>query len=595
MVGGWRGCLVVLLAVVSLLPAWAEETWLTLRTPHFELLTNAGERYSPGLLLHLEQLRRLFLTQAGAPENSAAPPVRIFAFRTAAEYARYRLDDGADAFYFGAPGRDYIVMPLTRPEDYRTAAHEYAHVAIHRGGRQLPLWLSEGLAEVFSTVLFQSGQATLGNPNPARMQALLHTLWLPLGEVMALTAPPSGRRDRSGMFYAESWALAHMLMFSPGYSPRLSVLLGKFSGGVASSEILREVYGTSLANVERDLHLWLAKPSLPSVKVTPGGFEAGRPPAAEPLNSFQAQMALAELDLTIGKLEQAKASYLRLEAGFPANPDIQAALGRIAVATAHKPEALERFGRAMSLGIRNAQLCYEFAMLAQNAGMPEADVVPALERAVALDAGLDEARYQLALAYMNAGRYRAALQHLQALRFVPQRRAFAYHTALAYIQNELGLREEAARSAAEAAKFARTDEEAEHAGQLAWMAESEIVVQMTSDRAGQLRRVPRHGPVIDNWNPFVEPGDRIERREGDLREVDCSGSGLRLVVIVQNAPLLLSVSHPERVQLRPAGSGPLEFTCGKQNGPRVRVEYAASSDPEMEVAGVLKGIQFLAE
>src|SRR6185369_62455 len=139
-------------------------------------------------------------------------------------------------------------------------------------------------------------------------------------------------------------------------------------------------------------------------------------------------------------------------------------------------------------------------------------------------------------------------------------RAFAYFTALAHTQTELGLRDLANRSAAEARKIARTQEEADRANELAWMASSEIVVQMTADRVGQLRRVPSKGPVIENWNPFIEPGDRIQRQEGLLREVDCSNSGLRLVILAQNRSLVIDVPHPERVQLRPAGAGPLEFT-----------------------------------
>src|SRR6266498_3685255 len=105
------------IVLYALAAARAEDAWFELRTPHFELITNASDRYTPGLLFHLEQLRRLFLTQSRAAEDAGQPPVRILAFRTEAEYARYRLDDAADAYYFGAPGRDYIVMPLSRAED----------------------------------------------------------------------------------------------------------------------------------------------------------------------------------------------------------------------------------------------------------------------------------------------------------------------------------------------------------------------------------------------------------------------------------------------------------------------------------------------
>src|SRR5512132_1487868 len=137
-----RRGLSALLLLSALGSAPADDLWFQLRTPHFELITNASERYTPGVLFHLEQLRRLFLMQAGAAEDAAQPPVRIIAFRSEAEYARYRLDDAADAYYFGAPGRDYIVMPLNRAEHFSMAAHEYAHVATHRAGLRLPLWLS---------------------------------------------------------------------------------------------------------------------------------------------------------------------------------------------------------------------------------------------------------------------------------------------------------------------------------------------------------------------------------------------------------------------------------------------------------------------
>jgi len=284
---------------------------------------------------------------------------------------------------------------------------------------------------------------------------------------------------------------------------------------------------------------------------------------------------------------------VRLETRFPANPEIQASLGRIALSAGQKADALERFGRAMSLGIRNAQLCFEFAVMAQDAGVPQADVVAALERAVALDAGHDEARYQLAMAYMNAGRFAPSLRHLQALRFVPFRRAFNYYTALAYVQNELGQREESVRSSAEARRIARTEEEADRARELAWMAQSEIVVQMTSGHSGQLRRISNKGTALENWNPFIEPGDRVERTEGQIAEVICDAPELRIVVLAGKRSITIGVPYPERVQLRPAGETTLEFTCGKQDGRRVLVEYAAAPDPAAGTAGVLRGIRFL--
>jgi tetratricopeptide (TPR) repeat protein len=584
---GWRGYLVLALVAMPLRSAPADAPWTEFRSPHFELVTNAGERYGPGLLLHLENLRRLFLVQTNAASPGAEEPVRIIAFRSAAEYQRYRLDDSADAYYVGAPGRDTIVLPLTGPADFRTAAHEYAHAVIHAGGRKLPLWLSEGIAEVFSTVRFQAGEAIVGNPNPGRMQALQRTVWMPIEDLLGRTDPPAAARDRTGMFYAQSWALTHLLMFSPSYNRRLGALLDRNGSGLA------EIYRTPLGTIERDMRAWLARSNWPTVAVTPPGSAPEGVPTPVPLTPLGARRILAELLSATGKQEQARAAYASLEAAAPSDPDIQAALGRLAIAAGRRTEALERFGRALALGIRNARLCYEYAVMAQEAGFPEADIVMALERALATDPGLDDARYLLALEHLNAGRYRQALQHFQALRRVPLSRGFAYYSSLAYIETELGMRAEAARSAAEAQRFAHDEEETEHARQLAWMAQSEIVVQMTEDRKGQLRRIPDQAKARENWNPFIEPGDRIERSQGDLREVDCSADGLRLILQVGNRSLVLSMQYPERVQLRQSDSAAREFTCGKQNGPHLLVEYAASADKQSKVAGVVRGIQFL--
>jgi tetratricopeptide (TPR) repeat protein len=581
------------LSMTPVLCAPSDPQWSELRSPHFELITDAGERYGPGLLLHLENLRRLFLTQTSGEEPRAALRVRVIAFRSAAEYARYRLDDAADAYYVGEDGHDTIVMPLTGTADYRTAAHEYAHAAIRASGRKLPLWLTEGIAEVFSTVRFQGGDAVLGNPNPGRVQALERGRWIPLIELMDMTGTPGGGHERTSMFYAESWALTHLLMFSPAYSPRMGALLDRLGGGTSGARVIGDVHGKPPAALEQDVRAWLARPGLPSVTVAPPGSEPRLAPAFVPLAARDAERILAELLLATGKLESARVAYARLETQSPSDADIQAALGRLAIRSGGRSEALERFGRALALGIRNARLCYEYAVMAKEADFPEADVVAALERAVALDPGLDDARYLLALAHLNAGRYRLTLQHFQALRHVPLSRGFAYYSALSYIQNELGMRAEAEQSAVEARAYAHNQDEAEHARELAWMAQSEIVVQMTADRQGRLRRIPKEPGAVENWNPFIEPGDRIERRQGDLREVECTAAGLRLVLSVDNRPLVLNVTYPERVQLRQGAAGALEFTCGKQNGPRVIVEFAAAPDPQAGAAGVVRGIEFL--
>jgi tetratricopeptide (TPR) repeat protein len=587
-------CVVIALALLPLLSARAAEQWIRLRSAHFELITDAGDRHGPGLLLHLEELRRLFIAQVALPENESRPAVRIIGFKSPSEFAAYRLIEHTDAYYVGAPGHDIIVTSLTGPVDFRTASHEYTHVMANHRGLHLPAWLSEGLAEVFSMVRWQAGQAVLGDMNPARMSALLRSSWIPLGEITTT----SGRyrsRDASAMFYAESWALTHMLMFSPAYSPRFDTLLLRCAGSAPTPAILGEIYGKPLPAMESDLHDWIARRTPPPVKTPIGSAPiavVNIVSKAEMLTASEAQLALAELYFAAGRQAQAKAAYLRLETELPSNSDIPAALGRIALAEGHRSEARRYFQHAVASGTKDARVCYEYAHLAEDAGGPDTDVVGALERALVLDPSLDEARFSLAIAHMNAGRYAEAQQQFKAFLKAPERNAFAYYKSLAYTQAELGLRDEAVRSAAEARKHARTPEEIAEASKQAWMAQSEIAVQMAPDGKGQLTRIPlRDAASTSEWNPFIAPGDRMERREGALREVDCSAKEIRLAVIVDGRTLVLSLPDPGRVQVRKSGSRDFELTCGPVQETRVAVEYAISSDEQ--IAGVLRGIQFL--
>jgi hypothetical protein len=92
-----------------------------------------------------------------------------------------------------------------------------------------------------------------------------------------------------------------------------------------------------------------------------------------------------------------------------------------------------------------------------------------------------------------------------------------------------------------------------------------------------------------DFNPFIEPGDAIERVEGNLREVTCGGEVLRLVVASSAGTLALSIHGLDRVLIR---NGPAEFTCGPQStGAPVTVEYAKAKTAG-ETAGEVRGLTF---
>ena len=125
-------------------------------------------------------------------------------------------------------------------------------------GLRFPTWLNEGIAELYSTLRMQGDKALVGDLIPGRLQALFTEKWIPLSALLSAgqESPFYNEKNRAGGFYAESWALVHMLSLSPEYSPKYSEFLNTVNGGLDSEAALEEVYGKTVPAVEKDLNAY---------------------------------------------------------------------------------------------------------------------------------------------------------------------------------------------------------------------------------------------------------------------------------------------------------------------------------------------------
>ena len=243
----------VVLLLVVLARAWAAE-WTRVSGTHVELYSDTGAENARAVLLWFERLHAFFQQQTGL-EIGPRLPVRIVYFRSAEEYETYRLRPNADAYYASAGGRDYIVLSggagFDKTLPVRFAAHEYWHFVEHTGALRLPHWLNEGLAEFFSTIRLSEHDGRVGSEPGGHIRILRSRPWIPLVTLIALAddSPLRQQRDASEVFYAESWALAHMLMLSPGYSERFRSVVERLASGVPGSQVLESVYAKPLDGI----------------------------------------------------------------------------------------------------------------------------------------------------------------------------------------------------------------------------------------------------------------------------------------------------------------------------------------------------------
>ena len=201
--------------------------WLRIQSPNFELYTTAGERNGREVARHFEQVRAFFMEAMGLGLKSG-PPVRIVVFRSDKEFAPYAPNDFAAAFYQGAADRDYIVMKNASSELFPVAVHEYTHLLVQHSGIAAPLWFNEGLAEFYSNLKPLGGKIEVGDIIMPHFILLRQSKWIDLATLVAVgyDSPLYNERTHAGLFYAESWALVHMLYLGADYRPQVTRAAG---------------------------------------------------------------------------------------------------------------------------------------------------------------------------------------------------------------------------------------------------------------------------------------------------------------------------------------------------------------------------------
>ena len=566
--------------------AWAASGWRLTRSEHFEIYSQSNDASARSTVIWFEQLRAFFLQQTGLTIDHL-PPVRVIAFGSVKEYQPYRLRS-ADAYYVGTDVQDYIVMPVLGPDQFRTAAHEYAHLILHASGLRYPEWLKEGLAELFSTVHVGEQSSELGGDLPARSQILRRQTWLPLPDLLAVPEESRRREDResAGIFYAESWALTDMLFLSPEYGPRFAELVNALSFGEPSVETFAKVYSKPIDAIAHDLHSWVERRGSPAVHLS-GVAAPNRAVEVSDVPVFASRLLLADLLAAAGELDRAESLYRDLAQEAPRDADIAAALGAIALRRGDKDGARREWKRAIEAGVTDARLCYHYAVLAGMAGLSNDEIRPALVRAVALKPDFDDARYLLALLEKNSGHYQAAVTALRAIGQVVPARRYDYWCVLADALNELERHTEAKAAADQAARYARNPNERARAAALAYVAQTDFAVQFERDSSGRAHMITTRVPHESDWNPFIEAGDDIRRVQGTVKEIVCGDKATRFVVDAGGSKLRLIVEDPSRVRMRNA---PPEFVCGLQEANHVLVEYAVSKNKGTD--GVVRGMDF---
>jgi len=446
-----------------LLPAAAADPWLRIQSPNFELFTTTGERNGRDLVQHFEQVRAFFAEAFGS-QPTAARPARIIVFRNDKEYEPYRPNQSASAFYQPGIDHDFIVMRNAAGlED--VAVHEFTHLLVGQSGQTIPIWLNEGLAELYSNLEPRGRQIIVGKPIRGRVQALTSEQWIPLRTVLAAdrTSPFYQEKSRAGMFYAESWMLVHMLVLSREYRPKLHVLLNSLKeNGIrdeSGARSLMNAYDKSVDSIERDLRSYMSATTLAAAVFDAPETKTDAEVQVDRNAGYQARLALAELTaVTPDKITQARAAYRRLQQDYPNHWEVEQAMGDLDLRERRNSEAAEHFAVAVELGAKSPRMYIRYAKALSLTNRDD-QAIKALRTAVQNDPGLDEARFELGVALVRTGDFRSAAEEFGKIKKLGPDQASRFYYSFAYASYKLGDRTRARTLIREARNYTKNPEE----------------------------------------------------------------------------------------------------------------------------------------
>lgn len=555
----------------------AAEHWISLTTPHFEMYTTNGVKQGTAALQIFEQVRYFFLrfSTKFAPDSR----VRIIAFRSENEYKPYRFNEGTFAYYLRSPKQDYIVMQDISSEHHSAAIHEYTHLIVENLNLKLPIWLNEGLADLFSSLEPKGDQARVGRLLPERLISLSRERWLELPKLLSVdrNSPYYNERDKMSIFYAQSWALTHMLVLGKEYRPNFSKFLEAIALDKKEEDSFRLIYGKTLKQVNDDLRDYFQHGTISllfDIHLEKSDLE----PIVAELSELQTRLALTDLLAANQKTAtQAQARLEELAKEHPENAEIEESLGYLNWQQRNTDQARFHFARAVERGSKDPEMLYHYSQLLREASGPNSQVVTLLQRALAAKPSYYDAQFALGMAAMSEQKYGLALATLRTIKTVKPEHAYHVFSALAFSALKLKDPKQAKELGEKAKQYATSpDQQLQADNFLRYLKELEqpVVPQ-------QVSQVAASSPPP----PTPEPDHNVDRGsiksqliglrhvEGMIKYFDCSGKMQLIRLEVDSKEMIFAIDDPKLVIIRNGKNYYLDFDCGPQKPARLGISY----------------------
>jgi tetratricopeptide (TPR) repeat protein len=460
--------MLVLLLVAVALPARAQESgplaqrrWYESRTFHFHIYSCGQTQEVAKLAARLEQFQDAYSMLAGA-QAVASPPVVVMDFPDYGSMQPFLpLYEGQPAnlaaFFVRGSDENLIVLSQSGPNapsiSLQHVFHEYTHLLLRHNQRFWPMWLNEGMAEIYST-FETTGNHTIriAQPIDYHLSLLANTPLLPFKTLFAVThdSPEYNEREHQGIFYAQSWLLTHYLMVgaNPARKARFGQLTVLLRQGQSPEQAFTNAFQTTLPAMQKELRRYLDRARFDSLELAvTADLAAPQSITTRGLTPVEIFFRLGDELLRTGRFEAAESCFTQGRKLAPVSPLPYEGLGLLAAERRQPADAVRYLHQAIQLGSGSFLAHYTYArekyQLTSHAqdrysrleNAPAAEIRAELQKSLALMPNFGPAHDLLGFFEIVQGENLAAAeQHLQtAIRLEPENESYLLSLAQAQL------------------------------------------------------------------------------------------------------------------------------------------------------------------
>jgi tetratricopeptide (TPR) repeat protein len=411
-------------------------SWRQIVTPDLVVAGTAPPGELKRLLRELTRFRQILGKLFPDPNGKSPVPLWVIVLRDQQAFNRFQPRDSrgkpqgnVGGYFMRQPDANFIVLGASSGEYALQAIfHEYTHYVVSRNVRTpVPMWLSEGLAEFYSTFRGDyRGRTLLGLMPPERGRVLRTSTFVPLRDIVSPRNLESMWRweTQIGVLYAESWALVHYITVerkNPVSSP-LSTYLASFARTGNHDSAFQDAFGTDVAGMDKELREYVRRVSLPALTFdVQADLQAADD--AQPMLEADANALEGRLLMQLEADDEAERELTAVLKRWPEHSVAQVSLARLRLNQDREDEAIAVLQQVIAAQPMDGAAHYYLGSALERAWRHE-EAAAAFEKAIQLMPGNPAPWSGLNSAALGLRRdlqARAALQNAMQLEWSPSR------------------------------------------------------------------------------------------------------------------------------------------------------------------------------